>query len=98
AVPLPGPDDSQASCTSSPDERGQDGHHDRSVASTASSNRTAPALSNGSFPLPHLGDWTQDGHPASHSQDATASLVALSHCSAVSYPRAAKPAPPGCPS
>ena len=31
------------------------------------SNRAAPALSSGSFPLPHLGDCTHDGQPDGHS-------------------------------
>ncbi len=34
--------------------------------------RTAPRLCKGSLPLPHLGDWMQEGQPASHSQDAMA--------------------------
>lgn len=33
-------------------------------ASTASSSRTAPALSSGSLALPHLGDTTQAGQPS----------------------------------
>ena len=42
------------------------------------SSRTAPRLCSGSLPLPHLGDWMQDGQPASHSQAAMASRVAVS--------------------
>lgn len=49
-----------------------------SAASTRSSRTTAPALSSGSLPLPHLGDCTHDGHPAGHSQAAMASRVACS--------------------
>jgi len=40
-------------------------------------NRAAPpALSNGRLPLPHFGDWTQDGHPSSHGQCRIRSRVA----------------------
>ena len=67
-------------------------------ASTTSSSRTAPALSSGSLPLPHFGDWTQDGQPSRHSQEAMASRVAVSHATAAAWPRSAKPAPPGWPS
>ena len=42
-----------------------------------SSNRTAPVLSSGSLKLPHLGDWTHDGHPVSHGQARMASMVAV---------------------
>src|SRR6266568_52505 len=45
--------------------------------------RMAPALSRGWLPLPHLGDWTQEGQPVSHGQDLMVSLVAR-RCSAVS--------------
>lgn len=51
----------------------------RTAPSTVSSTATAPALSSGSLPFPHFGDWTQDGHPAGHSQEAIASRVAASH-------------------
>ena len=37
-------------------------------ARTASSSWTAPALSSGSLPLPHLGEWTHEGQPSVHSQ------------------------------
>ena len=37
-------------------------------------------MSSGSLPLPHFGDWTQEGTPTSHSQAAIASRVASSHC------------------
>ena len=39
------------------------------------SNRTAPALSSGELPLPHLGDWTQEGQPVSQGQEATGQLT-----------------------
>src|SRR6266511_705768 len=45
--------------------------------------RMAPALSRGWLPLPHLGDWTQEGQPVSQGQDLMVSLVAR-RCSAVS--------------
>ena len=48
-------------------------------ASSTSSRRTAPALSSGSLPLPHLGDCTHDGQPSGHSHAAIASRVAVSH-------------------
>lgn len=51
---------------------------DGSAASTAASTVIAPVLSSGSLPLPHLGDWTQEGHPAGHSHAAMASRVAVS--------------------
>lgn len=68
---------------------------DAASRSTRSSNRTAPALSSGLFPLPHLGDCTQEGQPVEHSQESMALRVARSHSSAVPNPRSAKPAPPG---
>ena len=40
--------------------------------SRASRRDTAPALSRGEFPLPHLGDWTQEGQPLSHRQEVIA--------------------------
>ena len=49
-----------------------------SSSRTTSRTRTAPALSSGSLPLPHLGDCTQDGQPLSHSQLATVARVACS--------------------
>src|SRR5215469_16311951 len=63
-----------------------------------SSRVTAPALDSGSLPLPHLGDWMQEGQPAAHSQDAIAWAVARSQSRAARKPRSAKPAPPSCPS
>ncbi len=47
-------------------------------ASSVLSSRTAPALSSGSLPLPHLGDWIQEGQPRSHSQAVIAASVAPS--------------------
>jgi secretion/DNA translocation related TadE-like protein len=47
-------------------------------ASRASSSWTAPALSRGSLPLPHLGECTHDGQPSEHSQATIASLVTRS--------------------
>lgn len=54
----------------------------RSASSTSSSTRTAPALASGSLPLPHLGDWTHEGQPASQSQVSMASRVAPSQSAA----------------
>ncbi|MBC3842945.1 hypothetical protein GXW82_30520 [Streptacidiphilus sp. 4-A2] len=67
-------------------------------ASSRVSSPTEPALSSGSFPLPHLGDWIHDGQPRSHSQAVIAARVALSQGRARWKPRSAKPAPPGWPS
>jgi secretion/DNA translocation related TadE-like protein len=53
-------------------------------AKIASSSWTAPALSSGSLPLPHLGEWTHDGHPSVHSQATMASRVTRSHRGATS--------------
>ena len=50
--------------------------------SSTSSRPTAPALSSGSLPLPHLGDCTHDGQPSAHSQAAMASRVARSQSAA----------------
>jgi hypothetical protein len=55
-------------------------------------------LDKGELPLPHLGDWTQDGQPASHGQALIAVLVAVSQSAATAKPRSAKPAPPAWPS
>src|SRR5664280_2367527 len=66
--------------------------------STACSNRTAPSLSSGALPFPHLGDWTQDGHPASHSQAAMALPVAASHSWPAARGSPSAGTPPGCPS
>ena len=49
-----------------------------SMESRTARRRSAPALSRGSFPLPHLGDWMQEGQPRSHSHEAMASRVAVS--------------------
>ena len=62
--------------------------------SSRSSRRTAPALSSGSLPLPHLGDWMHDGQPEVHVQSAIRSRVIRSQVSAMAYPRSANPAPP----
>jgi len=62
--------------------------------STRSSSQTAPALSSGSFPLPHFGDCTHDGHPVRHSHELIASRVAVSQSVKAACPRSAKPAPP----
>lgn len=53
-------------------------------ASNASSSRTAPDLSSGSLPLPHLGDWTHEGQPWPHSQAVMAARVTRSQRSATS--------------
>ena len=50
------------------------------------------------MPFPHLGDWTQEGQPLSHSQLATVALVACSQRRRTAKPRSLKPAPPGLPS
>ena len=47
-------------------------------ARIASSSCTAPALSSGSLPLPHLGECTHDGQPSAHSQATIASRVTRS--------------------
>ena len=47
-------------------------------ASRAASSCTAPALSSGSLPLPHLGECTHDGQPSAHSQATIASRVTRS--------------------
>ena len=52
------------------------GHAPIDSASSTSSSLTAPALSSGSLPFPHLGDCTHDGHPSAHPQSAMASRVA----------------------
>ena len=48
-------------------------------ARIASSSCTAPALSSGSLPLPHLGECTHDGQPSAHSQASIAARVTRSH-------------------
>lgn len=50
---------------------------------TRSSNRTAPALSSGSLPLPHLGDWMHDGQPDTQGQPAMRSRVTRSQSAAM---------------
>jgi len=59
------------------------GHAPAPSDSSTSSSRTAPSLSSGSLPLPHLGDWTQDGHPSEQPQSAMASRVARSQARAL---------------
>lgn len=66
--------------------------------SSTSSSMMAPALSRGLFLLPHLGDWTQDGQPDSHSHALMAARVAASQVWAFPKARSANPAPPGWPS
>ena len=43
-------------------------HPSPNAFSTTSSTRTAPALSSGSLPLPHLGDCTHDGQPRARTR------------------------------
>ena len=43
---------------------------------TRRNTRTEPVLSNGSLPLPHLGDCTHEGHPRGHSHASMAAAVA----------------------
>ncbi len=62
------------------------------------SSETAPSLDSGELPLPHLGDWMQEGQPVSQGQLRMASLVAVSQSPATAKPRSAKPAPPAWPS
>src|ERR1700741_3578020 len=63
-------------------------------ASRVRSSRSAPFFASGSLPVPHLGDWMQEGHPAWHSQLVIASAVAVSQSRATANPRSANPAPP----
>jgi secretion/DNA translocation related TadE-like protein len=65
-----------------------------SAPSTTSRAATAPALSRGSLPLPHLGDWTHEGQPVSQAHSAIAVLVAVNQDAAALKARSAKPAPP----
>jgi len=53
-----------------------------SAARSASSTRTAAVFASGSLPLPHLGDCTHDGQPASHAHIAITSRVAPSQSAA----------------
>ena len=55
--------------------------------------RSLPALSSGSFPLPHFGDWTQDGHPVWHGHTRTASSVARQQPFAAVEPALGDPGP-----
>jgi len=70
AGPLPGP---------APGPASPSGGYTAASASSSVSSLTAPGLSSGSLPLPHLGDWIQDGQPRSHSQAVIAARVAVSH-------------------
>jgi hypothetical protein len=65
------------------DQRG--GTSSRLGANPAARRRErAPALSSGSFQLPHLGDCTHDGHPSSQPHASSTSNVARSWSSAAS--------------
>jgi hypothetical protein len=55
-------------------------------------------LDSGSLPLPHFGETTHAGQPASQAHSRTMSSVARTQAAASSAPRSAKPAPPGAPS
>ena len=57
--------------------------------------RRHACLSKGLLPLPHLGECIQDGHPVSHGQVATKSLVFSRSCSSTSKARWLSPTPPG---
>lgn len=61
---------------------------------TELSKQSAPDLSSGSFQEPHLGEWMQEGQPATQRQLAMTSKVALRWRSAVAKPSSAIPAPP----
>ena len=67
-------------------------------ASMRSSSASAPALSSGSFRLPHFGLWTHDGQPRSHGQPRAACAVSSTQPSKTSKPRSVIPTPPGWPS
>ena len=67
------------------------------ACSTTSSTRTAPGLSSGALPLPHLGDCTHEGQPVRHSHPEIAARVAASQRGSTSCPRSAKPAAAGVP-
>lgn len=64
----------------------QGGRYDAGLSApiTTSSTRTAPGLWSGLLPFPHLGDWTQDGHPFSQTHEEMASRVACNHSEAAS--------------
>lgn len=49
---------------------------EESADSTEPSTATAPVLCKGWLPLPHFGDWMQDGQPSSHRHEPIASRVA----------------------
>src|SRR5205085_1013151 len=58
----------------------------------------APALSSGSFRLPHFGLWTHDGQPCSQGQPTSSFAVSSAQPSKTSNPRSVIPTPPACPS
>src|SRR5438093_11154640 len=64
-------------------------------SSRASAIQRAAPLSSGLLPLPHFGDWTQDGQPETHGQPRRSSLVVSSSPARPSNPLAARPQPPG---
>ncbi len=64
-------------------------------ASNTVSSDTAPALSSGSLRLPHLGDCTHDGQPATQPHRDTTSRVASRWPRPAAKPSSAMPAPPG---
>src|SRR5205823_4859669 len=66
--------------------------------SIRSSTASAPALSSGSFRLPHFGLWTQDGQPSRHGQPASIRAVSSTQPSKASKPRSVIPTPPAWPS
>lgn len=59
---------------------------------------TAAALSRGSFRLPHLGDWMQEGQPDSHGHRSMVRSVAPIQSLSTAYPFSVIPTPPGWPS
>ena len=63
--------------------------------SASSNNRIAPSLSSGSLKLPHLGDCTQEGHPAAQGHSRSACRVARRWRAPLAYARGAIPDPPG---
>src|SRR5690348_8290735 len=68
------------------------------AASIRSSSVSAPALSSGSFRLPHFGLWTHDGQPRSHGHPRSSRAVSAAQPSNTSKPRSVMPTPPECPS
>ena len=68
------------------------------ASSIRSSNASAPALSRGSFRLPHFGLWTHDGQPSSQGQPSSSLAVSPTQPSNASKPRSVIPTPPAWPS